>query len=1221
VSIGLFVAGIALGLIIGRLWFRRADGDGSDTARGRVERTRAEAGRDADASALPAPGDAATASRESQAAQQAADGINASADAATNISATSGEATGDAANAAPGESPRDRLYRLRREVDQQDGGVQHPDDLLRIAEFREGAALLATAAFTAADVIEALGSPGYAAPCMAALALRERSDVDARAALNATMPFGGYPLRFLLDWLQTQPDARALPWLLRHAREWWWDASGVRQRVRDYLRWAQANAPASGAVSAAESQAVSQLGLISESQSESHIAPHIESQTTANAASNASDAATTPTAAAASTALTAATTLIELGDLDDFALNDIETTFKQFQEPLLAPYLAAVIAELRLRREKQTLGGIGRVWSAPEQSTTVDHPELQRDLDKLHELLSAPRPKSILLSGEHGCGKTTLVDRLLARLHAEGWLLFEASAAEVLAGQTYSGELEARIRDMLAALDRKQALWRVQDFFDLLNKGSHKQDPRGILDLLLPAMERGSLLMLGELTPQQHAQLLLARPVLRHHAETVSLRSPDDAAMRDVLARWAAAREAALGRAALDALALDEAQRMAAQYFPEQHEPGRTLRLLDEALQAAISGDDARLPLDGEALLRTIALRSGLPMNVIDDRQSLDLDGLRAFFRKRVIGQDEAVECLVDRIAMLKAGLVDAARPIGVFLFAGPTGTGKTELAKTLGELLFGSSERLLRLDMSEYQSEDAAWRLTDDGRDGTRSLVARIREQPFSVVLLDEFEKAHPRVWDVFLQVFDDGRLGDRSGHVADFRHSIIILTSNVGSTITRSAGPGFTSAAGGYSRGAVEKALFETFRREFLNRLDRIVLFNPLDRGLMREILHKELQRAMQRRGLRNRDWAVEWEPSAIEFLLDRGFTPDLGARPVRRAIEQHLLAPLARSIVEHRTPQGDQFLFVRSAGERLDVEFIDPDRPAFAIARATATHANADAQDLRELIYSPETSADSLASLHAHLQYRLATVASPSWQRERDADFAAMSDRDFWSRADRFDVLDRIERRDRIESALDTAQRLDERLARDGANAVFVARHAQLLWLLDHAIAAVEDREPQDAVFVLAASGSDLKRDAAQTRLWWQQLLGMYVAWAERRNMRIESLEQDAEGCRARLAVSGFGAYRLLAEEHGLHVLEQDATDIDGGTRRYSVSVRVAHDHPGRARPTLHVADDEPRVCRRYRVAPSPLVRDAARGWRSGRLDRVLAGEFDVMRADDD
>src|SRR5690606_5098874 len=127
---------------------------------------------------------------------------------------------------------------------------------------------------------------------------------------------------------------------------------------------------------------------------------------------------------------------------------------------------------------------------------------------------------------------------------------------------------------------------------------------------------------------------------------------------------------------------------------------------------------------------------------------------------------------------------------------------------------------------------------------------------------------------------VFDDGRLGDEHGNTADFRHSIIILTSNVGSTLARGAGPGFTNSAGGYSRSAVEKALADTFRREFINRLDRVVLFRPLDRAAMRGILHKELARALERRGLRNRDWAVEWEPSAIEFLLDRGFTPDLGA-----------------------------------------------------------------------------------------------------------------------------------------------------------------------------------------------------------------------------------------------------------------------------------------------------------------------------------------------------
>jgi ATP-dependent Clp protease ATP-binding subunit ClpC len=474
--------------------------------------------------------------------------------------------------------------------------------------------------------------------------------------------------------------------------------------------------------------------------------------------------------------------------------------------------------------------------------------------------------------------------------------------------------------------------------------------------------------------------------------------------------------------------------------------------------------------------------------------------------------------------------------------------------------------------------------------------------------VLLDEFEKAHPGVWDLFLQVFDDGRLSDRSGNVADFRHSIIILTSNVGSTLGRGAGPGFTAVAGGWSRSAVEKALFETFRREFLNRLDRIVLFNPLDRALMREILHKELERAMGRRGLRNRDWAVEWEPSAIEFLLDRGFTPDLGARPLRRAIEQHLLAPLARSIVEHRTPQGDQFLFVRSAGDRLEVEFVDPDPPA-AVREAAAA-----AGDVRALLWAADASPAAVATLRAafaRLSERLAGVA---WTRARDADFAAMQTQDFWSRADRFAVLDRIERRERIESAFETAQRLDARLARDGADAGFVARHAQLLWLLQLAADAAAEQKPQDALLWIVAGDGDLRRDPARTRRWWQQLLAMYRAWAARRNMRIEVLEEDGDACRARLAVGGFGALAILEDEQGLHLLEYDSES--GASQRVAVAVRVAPDLPGQARPKRPDGDDDPRIVRRYRAEPSPLVRDGIRGWRSGRLDRVLAGEFDAI-----
>src|SRR3954470_11162010 len=285
---------------------------------------------------------------------------------------------------------------------------------------------------------------------------------------------------------------------------------------------------------------------------------------------------------------------------------------------------------------------------------------------------------------------------------------------------------------------------------------------------------------------------------------------------------------------------------------------------------------------------------------------------------------------MVERVALLKAGLTDPTRPQAVLLFVGPTGTGKTEIAKALAEFLFGSPDRMIRLDLSEFQNAGSAWRMLGDGEAEDASLVARIRRQPFSVVLLDEFEKADPSVWDLFLQVFDDGRLSDPRGAVADFRHAVIIMTSNLGAKLPTGSGIGF-SPARGFAAGSVEQAVTRAFRREFLNRIDRVVVFRPLSRPVMREILAAELTAVLARRGLRSRQWAVEWDDSALEFLLAAGFTPDLGARPLKRAVERHFLTPLALAIAAHDYPSGDQFLFVRAAeGAGLEVTFVDPDAP---------------------------------------------------------------------------------------------------------------------------------------------------------------------------------------------------------------------------------------------------------------------------------------------------
>ncbi|MBB6366886.1 ATP-dependent Clp protease ATP-binding subunit ClpC [Xanthomonas sacchari] len=1064
--------------------------------------------------------------------------------------APAGSAPSDAQDADLADAPEQQVQRLRQQVEALDDQIHSPADLARVAQFEQGAALLAGPAFSDQAVIEALGSPGWALPSMAAVALQHRRNSDLDPVLELLPHLGSYPLNFVLDYLQAQPDADHLHVLLRQARDWWWDVVPFRQRLRAYLHWAASKAPADRAV--------------------------------------------------------------DVDGLDDAAVAKLGEILGRFKEPVLDPFLQRLQEARAQRREQRVLGGFGRVVAAVPPRLRLPHPTLDAALQRAYDLVTAVPPQPVLLVGEHGVGKSVLIDLLSERLLAEGWRVFEATAAEILAGQSYIGELEGRIREMLAVLHRERALWRAPDFYDLLHKGAHARDPRGILDLVMPALERGELRLIGEITPQQLAQLQVARPTTRSRFEVVTLAPAAPAALAQIGAQWAQAQQQTLQAEVIDAHTLAEAQRMAAQYSPEQHEPGRLLRLLEETLQAATSAEVPRLPLDDEALLQAVSRRSGLPLDVIDDRQRLDLDALRHFFRQRVLGQDEAVETLLDRIAMLKAGLIDSRRPIGVFLFAGPTGTGKTELAKALGELLFGTPERLLRLDMSEFQGEDALYRLTGDDSAGQRTLIARIREQPFSVVLLDEFEKAHPKVWDLFLQVFDDARLSDRNGNTADFRHSIIILTSNVGATLARAAGPGFATVAGGYSRSAVEKAVYETFRREFVNRLDRLVLFNPLDRALMREILHKELDRTLTRRGLRNRAWAVEWEPSAIEFLLDRGFTPDLGARPLRRAIEQHLLAPLARSIVEQTAPEGDQFLFVRGAGDRLDVRFIAPDAPAAAPAPSAAGRADAPL-DLRDIVYAPVADEAALARMDAALSALQALQASDAWQQARDADFASMGERDFWSQPGRFQVLDRIERRDRIDSALNSAVRMRARLQAAQSDGGFVGRLAQLLWLLRLACDALQDQRAQDALLDLRIGASELHRHGADARQWWQRVLQMYLAWAEQRNMRVDVLRQDPEQGHAWLAIGGFGALDLLEMESGLHVQEQDADEP--ALRRLAVQVRVAADVAGQPRRPAQ-AEDELRVCRRYRIAPSPLVRDSVRGWRSGRLERVLGGDFDVM-----
>jgi ATP-dependent Clp protease ATP-binding subunit ClpC len=597
---------------------------------------------------------------------------------------------------------------------------------------------------------------------------------------------------------------------------------------------------------------------------------------------------------------------------------------------------------------------------------------------------------------------------------------------------------------------------------------------------------------------------------------------------------------------------------------------------------------------------------------VLDDDQRLDLEAVKAEFSARVIGQDEAVNAVVDRIAMLKAGLVDPKRPIAVFLFAGPTGTGKTELAKTLAAYLFGSSDRMTRLDMSELQTADSTVKILGAGE--ADSLADKVRKQPFSVVLLDEFEKAHPNVWDLFLQVFDDGRLTDANGRLVDFRHTIIVLTTNLGATEHQSAVMGFGRGKAPYAADQILQAVGRTFRPEFVNRLDKIIVFRPLSRAFMRQILEKELAQVLQRRGLRQREWAVEWEDSAIAFLLDRGFSPDMGARPLRRAEDEYLLAPLAATMVEHRYPDGDQFLFVRSDGKAIQVQFVDPDA---ADETANATGFDQADLSLARIILGPAGDQSERDWLQREWQDIARGLADPVWQTLKDELLGASNRSDIWQRPDRETVFSRVELMDRIGEAARTAERMNHRLERArGANSAsreIASRFALQLHVILLGMADLEQSTPVDALLTVEPVLSGEESDPAS---WREQVMDMYRSWAGLRRMTLAEVPGDGKSPPL-LHVTGFGAYRTLEDEAGLHILERG----EGGPR-HTVRVRVAPGPSGAISSRtafahlLGKSGDSSAIVRRYRNGPAPLVRDAKKGWRSGRLDAVLAGNFDLI-----
>ena len=910
-------------------------------------------------------------------------------------------------------------------------------------------------------------------------------------------------------------------------------------------------------------------------------------------------------------------------------LSAAESLLRKIDNATSRQLLEGLATFRRTTVDRDYLQTFGRfVEDDPDRPLLVEHDAIRELLARGETCILQRPPRSLLVVGEPRSGKTSFVTLLAMRAQANGWTLFEAGGAHLQAGQTYIGQLEERLRRLPIELAAdKRVLWHAPDFLHLATSGMHQGQSASMLDQVLPAISTGRVVLLSEITPAALTRLLQQRPAVRTALELLRLRPMTDREtnrlVEDVAARLPRHLDVAVDREALETVTY-----LARHYLSSGQMPGAVLDLLKLSVQRAVAQDATRV--NRPDVLATMSQLTGMPQQVLDDRERVDLAELRRFFSTRVIGQDEAIDAVVDRVAMLKAGLTDSTKPVAVFLFAGPTGTGKTELAKTLAEFLFGSPDRLIRLDMSEFQSVESMRKIIGDldRPDESNALTDRVRKQPFSVVLLDEFEKAHANAWDLFLQVFDDGRLTDAKGHTVDFRHCIIILTSNLGSTIRQDTGSGFVAhVAAALSPQIVTKAIHQSFRPEFVNRIDRIIIFRPLSREHMRSIVSKELSHVLQRRGLRHREWAVEWEASALEFLLDKGFSPAMGARPLKRAIDQHLLAPLAATLVEHRFPEGDQFLFVRSDGRSLQVEFVDPDSPAQLPPRLDEPVVGADSDlTLARMMLQPTGAAAERAALAAELQRLEHRLTDDAWVAI-EAELAAHMQRpDFWSQTNRVAILSRFEVMDRVKAAAGTARGLATRLERS-ANASgrysrdLIVRLASQLFLVNHGIEdAMTDAPVEVALAVQPVL--DQSRHADVSTRWCERLLEMYRKWAARRGMQVSEIGVPESRVNI-FVISGFGAARLLSSEAGLHVLDYEDSD-DAGRTVARVLVKptplmlpkAAAEQWALLSALLGKGPAPAAIVRRYRVDSSPIIRDLKQGWRTGRTELVFEGHFDLI-----
>lgn len=615
----------------------------------------------------------------------------------------------------------------------------------------------------------------------------------------------------------------------------------------------------------------------------------------------------------------------------------------------------------------------------------------KKEIDKIIQVLSRRTKNNPVLIGEPGVGKSAVVEGLAQAIVKnevpdllKGKTVFSLDLASMVAGAKYRGDFEERLKNAINTIkDNGNVILFIDEIHLLVGAGASSEGKMDAANILKPMLARGELQTVGATTLDEYRKYIEKDAALERRFTPVQVEEPTVADTVEIL-RGLRDKYEAHHKVVISDEAIIAAATLSDRYITDRFLPDKAIDLIDEAASRArlnsynapaelneleeqlkrlvqeknkaARGEDydrAKLlvneinvtqekinsiksewkggqsapTIGSDEVAEVVSGWTGVPVVKLTEQESEKLLHLEENLHKRIIGQDEAVSAVARAIRRARAGLNESGKPIGSFIFVGPTGVGKTDLAKALAENMFGDEKLLIRLDMSEYMEKHSVSKLIgappgyvgyEDNAGG--QLTEKVRRKPYSVVLFDEVEKAHPDVFNILLQILDDGRLSDSKGRVVNFKNTIIILTSNVGAgKIKKMSGLGFSSSdSDGYDsmKDAIDEALKEQFRPEFLNRLDDVIVFRKLTKEEAGKICYKLIDGLRKRLAVKNID--IEIAPEAMDKLIEEGYSEEYGARPMKRTVQRRIEDRLSDEILAGHVLHGEKVTVEVKDGE---------------------------------------------------------------------------------------------------------------------------------------------------------------------------------------------------------------------------------------------------------------------------------------------------------------